>query len=77
MANVDKCCVNLSVRSWPVYNSQNAKIGELEPREFCTFEGFEGSLSAIYFKTPSGAMDIGYLHDPGETAVRVKCPAIR
>lgn len=64
MANVEKCCVNLSGRSWPVYDGQNVKIGELEPREFCTYEGYEGSLSAIYFMRPSGAMDIGYLVAP-------------
>lgn len=69
MANVDACCVNLSGRSWPVYDGENVKIGELEPREFCTYEGFEGDLSAIYFMTPSGAMDIGYLHSPGDYAL--------
>lgn len=64
MARVDACCVNLSGKSCPVYNSANAKIGVIEPREFFTYVGYEGSLSAIYFMGPSGSMLNGYLHSP-------------
>lgn len=62
MARMDICCVNLSGGNCPVYNSANVKIGDIEPREFFTWIGNEGSLNAVYFMTPSGAMTIGYIH---------------
>ncbi len=61
MASVNKCCVNLSGISWTVYDGNNNIIGAIEPREFFTFVGFEGSLQAIYFLSPSGSRT-GYLH---------------
>lgn len=64
MANVYWSCVNMSGISCPVYDASNRKIGDIMPREFFTYIGFEGSLSAVYFMTPSGAMTIGYLHAP-------------
>lgn len=61
MARVDRSCVNLSGRSWNVYDSNNNVIGAIEPREFFTYVGYEGSLISIYFLSPSGAKT-GYLH---------------
>lgn len=61
MSIFNRCCVNLSGSSCPVYNASNQKIGDIMPREFFTLIGGEGSLSAIYFMAPSGIMTTGYL----------------
>lgn len=63
MARMDKCCVNLSGASHPVYDEYGNTIGAIEPREFFTYVGAEGSLLSIYFLSPSGAR-YGYLHEP-------------
>lgn len=69
MAQRNSCCVNMSGRNCPVYNSANVKIGDIEPREFFTWVGSEGSLYAVYCMTPSGAMTTGYLHGPAESVL--------
>ena len=74
MARVDRSCVNLSGRSWNVYDSNNNVIGAIEPREFFTYVGYEGSLISIYFLSPSGAKTgCGTGQEPGggkETGTR-------
>lgn len=69
MATINSCCVNLSGGSCPVYNSSNQKIGDIMPREFFTLRGNEGSLYAVYFMAPSGAMATGYLHAPASSVL--------
>lgn len=62
MANTHTCCVNLSGKIQKVYDGSKV-VGELNPREFFTSVGYEGSLHAIYFLSPTGPR-IGYLRDP-------------
>lgn len=62
MGRADICCVNLSGKTHNVYDLDGKVIGALEKREFFTYIGGEGSLSAIYFLSPSGPKT-GYLRD--------------